>query len=46
VVTELAVVDITSDGFRLRELREGVNLETVMRSAGARLSADAQIGRF
>ena len=35
VITELGVLDITSEGFRLVELAQGVSLETLQRETGA-----------
>ena len=46
VVTELAVIDVTGQGFELRELREGVSLEEVERRTGAGLSTVTEAGRF
>jgi 3-oxoacid CoA-transferase subunit B len=46
VVTELAVIDVTGQGFELRELREGVSLEEVERLTGAELTTVTEVGRF
>ena len=46
VVTELAVIDVTPDGFTLRELREGIALDDVRRATGAPLVVADPVGRF
>jgi len=46
IVTELAVIDVTANGFEVRELREGVSLEEVERLTGATLSTVSEVGRF
>ena len=46
VVTELAVIDITPEGFRLQELREGSSVDEVRALTGAPLSVPAAVGRF
>jgi 3-oxoadipate CoA-transferase, beta subunit len=43
VFTDLAVVDVTSEGFVLREIAPGVDLDTVRRLTGAPLLAAAGI---
>jgi 3-oxoacid CoA-transferase subunit B len=39
VITDLAVLDVTTDGFRLVELADGVDLETVRARTGAPVQA-------
>lgn len=46
VVTELAVIDVTPQGFELQELREGVSLEDVRNRTAAPLTAAAEVGAF
>ena len=46
VVTELAVIDVTVQGFEVQELREGVSLEEVERMTGTSLSTVNAVGRF
>lgn len=44
VITDLAVVDITEDGFVLAELAPGVTLDEVRAATGAELTVPAAIG--
>lgn len=44
VITELAVVDITPEGFLLRELAPGVDLDEVRSATGAELRVAAELG--
>lgn len=47
IITELAVLDVTSDGLTLRELAEGVTLEEVQQKTGAKfLIPEGEIPRF
>ena len=46
VVTEMAVIDIVPDGFRLRELAEGVTLDEVKHATGADLIVDGPLATF
>ena len=46
VVTEMAVIDITPDGFRLLELAEGVSLDQVRAATGAELAVAPLLGTF
>ena len=46
VVTELAVIDITPNGFRLKELAEGVSLDQVKKATGADLIVEGPLGTF
>ncbi len=50
VVTELAVIDVTEQGFALRELAEGADLQDVQNKTGAELhvpyGAEERIPRF
>jgi 3-oxoacid CoA-transferase subunit B len=42
VITDLAVVDVTGDGFALRELAPGVSLDQVREATGAPLAVDGE----
>ena len=46
VVTEMAVLDITPDGFRLLELAEGVRVNQVRDATGAELAVADRLGTF
>jgi len=46
IVTDLAVIDITPDGFRLLELAEGVTLDQVRQATGADLAVAPRLGAF
>ena len=46
IVTDLAVIDITPDGFRLLELAAGVTLDQVRRATGADLAVAPRLGTF
>jgi 3-oxoacid CoA-transferase subunit B len=46
VVTEMAVIDVTPEGFQLREVRDGVYPEEVQRKTGAPLRISGQVGVF
>ena len=46
VVTELAVIDITPQGFEVQELRDGVTLDEVQAVTEPALSVRAELGRF
>ena len=46
VVTEMAVLDITPDGFRLLELAEGVTVNQVRDATGAELAVADRLGMF
>jgi acetate CoA/acetoacetate CoA-transferase beta subunit len=43
IVTELAVIEPSSDGLVLRELAPGIDVETVLRSTTARLIVPDQV---
>jgi 3-oxoacid CoA-transferase subunit B len=43
IVTELAVVDVTPDGFRLVERAPGVTVEEIEKATAGRLVVDADI---
>ena len=46
IVTELAVIDVTPDGLRLREIAEDTTEEAVRAATGARLHVTGPLGRF
>ena len=46
IVTEMAVIDVTPDGFRLRDLAADATLEQVRAATGAPLIVDADLGAF
>ena len=46
IVTELAVIDVTSNGLVLREIAEDVTEEAVRAATGARLQVQGDLGRF
>lgn len=46
VVTEMAVIDVTPQGFQLQELRDGVSLDAVRAVTAAPLSVAGHVGRF
>jgi 3-oxoacid CoA-transferase subunit B len=46
IVTELAVIDVTSDGLVLREMALDTSEDAVRAATGARLSVKGSVGRF
>ena len=46
IVTEMAVIDITPEGFRLLELAEGITLDQVKHATGADLAVERNLGTF
>jgi 3-oxoacid CoA-transferase subunit B len=46
IITELAVIDVTSDGLLLREIATDTTLEEVTRATGATLHVAEDLGRF
>jgi 3-oxoacid CoA-transferase subunit B len=42
VITDLAVLDVTAEGFVLREIAPGVTVEEVRRASGAKLHVDGE----
>ena len=46
IVTDLAVIDITPDGFRLLELAAGVTLDQARQATGADLAVAPHLGTF
>ncbi len=46
VVTEMAVIDVTPQGFHLKELRDGVSLDAVRAATAAPLSVPDRVDRF
>jgi len=46
IVTDLAVIDITPDGFRLLELAAGVTLDQARQATGADLAVAPRLGTF
>jgi 3-oxoacid CoA-transferase subunit B len=46
IVTELAVIDVTSNGLVLREIAEDLTEEAVRAATGARLQVQGDLGRF
>ena len=43
IITDLAVIDVTPDGFVLRELADGVSLDQVVAATGAPLAIDPSL---
>jgi 3-oxoacid CoA-transferase subunit B len=46
IITELAVIDVTPQGLRLREIAADTTLEHVQRATGATLTVAGDLGRF
>jgi 3-oxoacid CoA-transferase subunit B len=46
IITDLAVIDITADGFTLRETAPGVTVEEVTDKTGAPLAIPADVGQM
>ena len=46
IVTEMAVIDVTARGLRLRELASGVSLDDVRKATGAELIVEGALGTF
>jgi 3-oxoacid CoA-transferase subunit B len=46
IVTDMAVIDVTPDGFYLRELAEDTTLDRVKEATGAELIVDETLGTF
>ena len=46
IVTEMAVIDVTARGLRLRELASGVSLDDVRKATGAELMVEGALGTF
>jgi acyl CoA:acetate/3-ketoacid CoA transferase beta subunit len=46
IVTELALIDVTSEGLVLREIAEDTTEDAVRAATGARLLVKGTIGRF
>lgn len=46
IITELAVIDVTSEGLVLKEIAEGTTVEEVIEKTGAPLILAENIGRF
>jgi len=46
IVTELAVIEVTAEGLRLREVAEGVTVEQVRHATEAHLLVSGQPGTF
>jgi 3-oxoacid CoA-transferase subunit B len=46
IITDLAVIDITADGFTLRETAPGVTVEEVTDKTGAPLAVPADVGQM
>jgi 3-oxoacid CoA-transferase subunit B len=46
IVTEMAVIDVTSDGLVLREVAEGTTVDAVTAATGAPLGVPGRVGSF
>jgi 3-oxoacid CoA-transferase subunit B len=46
IVTELAVIDVTPQGLRLREIASDTTLDAVLAATGAPLTVAEPLGRF
>jgi len=46
IITDLAVIEVTSDGLLLKEVAEGVSVEQVLSVTSARLAVDRNPGSF
>jgi 3-oxoacid CoA-transferase subunit B len=46
IVTELAVIDVTSEGLILREIANDTTLDAVLAATGAKLKLTEPLGRF